>query len=342
MISLKALSMNTLNFFLLTIALQMIVNNAGVLNHMNSLHSIEVGRVVSTRGCFKDKAVIFVGQIRGDTALWELANSNLARANNFDIIMDVWSSNFKEEADLRAVFQPCFYYSEKYDESFRERALKEYPDLVYNTSMDMLYLSKTHQREIYSPTRKTVDTYYRFMHAYIHAVQKYNHTVLFRTRLDMMWFDKYLVPDRIEENAVYGRYDFHAISTVKTTHTCPSTYRMEDVFLFGDRIGMVAHLRFLASATRIIDTMVSLPLFRRRPATPYPVNDTDQFFKFGNEHIQAWSLILSKVKCFEAAPAPACLARNVLPSDGSQSYRCSGRTKTAVLVRKPLKMQIAN
>lgn len=253
--------------------------------------------VSAADACNRRGVVYFTGEIRGSMESWSAMKQRLVDGNDLDVMFDVWSSTPEKHAALKTLFAPCEWYDEPYGDSWKERVMRMDPR--FQKVNGNLYTIGARE------TPHVVDMCYRLHHANS-LLEKYNHSVVVRARLDQHFRSDVIIPHTVESHAVYADLKWGPIAydAGEAEPLCPKM--MDDRFAYGDYWGMRAYNDVYPNMFRILNNMREDPGFRlwwesgnlRNPGT----------FLSNAESFVAWRLRLANVRCHQLAVAP-CLVR---------------------------------
>ena len=246
--------------------------------------------------CSRRGVVVFTGDVRGDVHTWESAKRHLVDTNQFDVIIDTWSTSPETQQLLEATLQPCDVFYQPYTTEWKQQVLAVEPR--FQLIGDTLYAISP------SETKHVVDQFYRLWHS-ASLLAKYNHEVVVRVRLDAYFTANVTIPEKLPLNSVFASLEWgYRYDEGEADPVCPKM--MNDFFAYGDYWGMRTYNDVFPVMFRVLHAMQQDPGFRhwwdvgniRAPGT----------FLANAESFLAWRLRLSNVSCHHV-DNPFCLHR---------------------------------
>ena len=295
------------------------------------------GGGASGGGCRGRRAVLFSGQVRGDETLWRHLRDTFVLPNQLDVMIDVWSSTPEAEASLRAIFKPCYFFSES-DGDWKARAaaadpahyaLIPAPWLPNGTALylragavgdweaNWTHWIKPGEGEYAGEALcceglhgTMVDAFYRLSHA-ISALERGSHRLIVRARLDTYWPEgsPTLPDDDPPPNTLF-------IPSLGNAYVERCPLYAHDQSAYGDLFAMRSYLDVFPVLPSLIREMLS-----EQRAAPHSL-DTKRVGFFQEEAILGQRLWMSRVSCRMWPVATPCMARPLREGPQAGRWQC--------------------
>lgn len=302
------------------------------------------GGGASGGGCSGRRAVLFSGQVRGDVQLWTHIRDQLVVPNGLDVMIDVWSSSAEQEAALRSIFEPCYFFSES-DGDWKARAAAEDPAhfalasapwLPNGTALYLRVGAAADWQGNWSHWVREgegqysgealcceglhgtfVDAFYRLFHG-IQVLQKFSHSLIVRARLDTYWPEG---PPAIPAQDPPPNTLFIPSLGNAYEERCP--LYAHDQSAYGDFLGMRTYLDVYPLLPSLIREMASM-----QREKPHELDHKRVGF-FQEEAILGQRLWMSRVSCRMWNVHPPCMARPLKEGPNAGRWQCKDRSAAA-------------